>query len=150
MDVFIKKVEQHELKMTRLMDAKGLAPNLILEERPKRKKVQIHLEKYPYTLHDYLERFESNDRLKKSVLDKVEEMHGHGIVHGDLHKENIVVRPLDGGDYEVKFIDFSESIDSWDWYDEHNIENFNEFCAAKCGTIEEVFEFELNMVSEYF
>lgn len=62
----------------------------------------IVMDEYLYNLREYTDQFGFSSKLKSSVINKIEELHNLGIVHGDLHEENIVVN----NDNDVALIDF--------------------------------------------
>ena len=150
--IYIKTVSARELKMTRRMNDEGLSPRLLYSDNKpdENGNTQIILERYPYTLVSFFKEFPNADSeaVCEAVTEVIQEMHDIGIIHGDLHADNIVIRPKGEGKFDVKLIDFSETFDSWDWYDQSDIDNFNEYTAEKCKTIEECFAVELSMFKE--
>lgn len=49
-------------------------------------------------------------QLSKAVKNAVQLMHAGGIIHGDLHADNILVVEKGNGSYNVKIIDFGKSL----------------------------------------
>lgn len=68
---------------------------------------QLHTKKYPTTLGDWLDGGKSIKSVSAKISKMIDSMHKRGILHGDLHANNIVCNP-DTGD--IKFIDFAEAM----------------------------------------
>ena len=72
--------------------------------------------KYPTDLGDYIENnnitstSELNNMLgfniDEKISDMIDELHDYGIIHGDLHENNIVINPTNK---DVKFIDLDSN-----------------------------------------
>lgn len=76
------------------------ANKILFTRKEYEKRFRITSIRYPETLS----RKENFSLYKNQVYEKIEQLHSLGIVHGDLHEENIVVN-----DNEVKLIDFGLS-----------------------------------------
>ena len=93
-----------------------LFPKFYYKAQPKIDEYIIQLSKYPTDLGDYIENnnitstTELNNMLgfniDEKISDMIDELHNYGIIHGDLHENNIVINPTSK---DVKFIDLDSN-----------------------------------------
>lgn len=106
METFRKVVRNKESQITQILAQHKVAPKLLLLRPTLDNKFIIKIEKYPTTLLDY---FDNDGDIKQYIPEikrQIEKMHSLGIIHGDLHGNNIVINP-DTND--VRLIDFGKS-----------------------------------------
>lgn len=112
---------------------------------------EISMKKYPSTLGDWLDNDGKLEVVDPIVDNLILKMHERGIIHGDLHANNIVITPGTKNP-DIRFIDFDEAM----YIDEvaHSkdaiarIATFwqvDEFEHGKVDTIDALLAYERNM-----
>lgn len=106
--MYQKVVSKRELEFTRKAADLGVAPQILRVEkvptRGPKETFRIFTERYDMTLEEYHDRGGNVEIFGEEVEKLVHRLHGAGILHGDLHANNIVCKGL-----EVKLIDFGSS-----------------------------------------
>lgn len=121
-DYYYKKLNKNEKEFTSFLQGKDILPNFKIVDDT------LIIEAYPMTLKDYiqenciLEEEELGD-IPEKINRLVEKIHSLGIVHCDIHPGNIVLKPLDLNDFEVRLIDFELSR----WIDSVSIDDMEDF-----------------------
>jgi serine/threonine protein kinase len=121
-DYYYKKLNKNEKEFTSFLQGKDILPNFRIVDDT------LIIEAYPMTLKDYiqenciLEEEELGD-IPEKITKLVKEIHSLGIVHCDIHPGNIVLKPLNPNDFEVRLIDFELSR----WIDSVSIDDMEDF-----------------------
>ena len=102
MDFYQKKVNVQELKISLITSENNISPPIHSFRNVNDGEYLMLMEKYPKTLLD----LDLGDRIAEyqKIVDLVNNLHGIGIVHGDISEENIVIK-----DNDVRLIDFGLS-----------------------------------------
>jgi tRNA A-37 threonylcarbamoyl transferase component Bud32 len=66
--------------------------------------IVLKTEKYPLNLSQYISRGYDASMLIHKIKHLISVMHQHGVIHGDLHADNIIVNPKN---QDVRIIDFN-------------------------------------------
>ena len=148
-DTYVKNVREKEMLITKLASEHGIAPALVApieivnKTRAGNNIYKIVLEAYPYTLGGFNRTISSNAWAiyEEEITTQVKNLHALGYIHGDLHRDNIVVNPKTG---DVRLIDFgiSRSIDSkvYSSYDRKIgpvVKTANDLCLRELYVIEQ-------------
>jgi len=167
-NTYTKKVSLQELEFNRMAEKQDICPRIVSVEKYEGKswyyrKVDgiIHVdnehkvldptqyyimtsELYPGTLYEYLENTKDTKIFKK-VSEKVKKLHELGILHGDLHQNNIVMNP---STKDVRIIDLGNSC----YISELTVEdaqNDTLFWKRTFSTVKELVEHEENEIFTY-
>ena len=105
MTYFEKQLNPHERRMTAAVAGLGILPDFTVEGNT------LRMKRYPLTLAAYIEQnditsVEQLDWIASSIDDKIGRLHDLGIVHMDLHTQNIVIDPVA---HDVRLIDLGMS-----------------------------------------
>ncbi len=114
----------------------------------------VVMERYPFTLGNYIEKnkfteLSELENLQQYIIKLIDNLHEKNILHGDLHSHNIVLNP---DNMDVRIIDFGESrlIDE---LDDDDIEYFNKFLdpTLPFTTTKQIINYErTNWILDYF
>jgi serine/threonine protein kinase len=114
-NVYVKKIEPHEKQFWRILKDTAIVPTVIsLGDLPQKYNTDnwfpegcyVVTEMYPYTLAEWMTLHPEDTVYYKKLPDLVQRLHDHGILHGDLLDNNIVVNPTT---QDVRVIDFDGS-----------------------------------------
>jgi tRNA A-37 threonylcarbamoyl transferase component Bud32 len=105
MDNFEKKLMPHERRMTVSVAGAGILPDFTIKGNT------LRMRRYPMTLAAYIETndittVEQLGDIAADIDNKIGQLHELGIVHMDLHTQNIVFDPATG---DVRLIDLGMS-----------------------------------------
>ena len=94
-----------EYESTKLFSDLGIAP-LILDVKPIGSYFDLTMQKYPKTFSEYVDNGGDLEKYRQRIDHLINNIHQHGVIHGDLHSDNIVLNPETE---EVKIIDYGRS-----------------------------------------
>ncbi len=139
---FKKRVDKREYEFTKLFSELEIAPP-ILEVKPMGTYFEILLLKYPMTFSEYIDNGGNLEKYRQHIDQLINTIHQHGVIHGDLHSDNIVLNP---GTEEIKIIDYGQSR----YFREVNpsvIQELNEFLEPNepFHSLNDIMEFEKTM-----
>ena len=100
-----KTISQRELEFFQKLSELELAPK-ILDIQHRGQYYIVKCQKYPMTLMEYYDENDSIEPFENKLLNLVNELHKHHILHGDLHANNIVIDPKH---MDIRLIDFGRS-----------------------------------------
>jgi hypothetical protein len=118
---------------------------------------KITMKKYPFALGQYIDSLNEDDVygrdvkesdilvLSHKIYDMIDRLHEHGILHGDLHAENIVLDPETN---DIKIIDFEDKyVKKIDTIDEADIKKIVTHWNTdkEINTVDELKLYERNM-----
>lgn len=143
MNIIKKIVSSREFFMYKITSNYNLSPKLLNYKKIYRQDMyEITMEKYDMDLENFiLKKGYINNNLSKKIEEIINIMHNkYKIVHGDLHRKNIVLKK-NKKDFDVKIIDFSES---WFFYEINDeiINLFNEWNDTCCNNIKDIINWE--------
>lgn len=104
MEIWYSKITNlHEVLIIHELKNTGVVPDFSIERTSDG--IILKTEKYPLNLLQYLRTVASQkqESIKNSLCRAIGIMHSKGIIHGDLHLENVVINP---DTQDVKIIDF--------------------------------------------
>jgi tRNA A-37 threonylcarbamoyl transferase component Bud32 len=137
MTIFEKSIDMNEYNMLKILRKSNIIPkiyNLTLNE--------VSMKQYDCTLREYLEANEpDNDeliRIYSIVENLIHTLHRHGILHGDLHSDNIVCNERGT---KFKLIDFQRSTFIKVLNDESIqdfLDDFNGIFECDCKTADDI------------
>lgn len=134
-----KKISMNEYNFYKLLRGTGITPDIISIEPD-----LLEIPEYHSTLGDILIEVPLTplgiSDLYERVRDLIQRLHQMGIVHGDLHNDNIVCsKDLK----DVRLIDFEKSTFKQIVDDEY-IEYYNSLFGTDAKTLDDVIEHELH------
>lgn len=141
-NTIVKIMSKYELDMYKYVEKNGMAPIIFRASRIDLDTYRVTMEKCQYNLREYIDEYDIID--VDEIENCIRKLHNIGVVHGDLHSENIVVNVMKSGKCVYKLIDFSES-----WYiedeDQSLIDYFNEFNGIDdpCKNVDHIKAYEL-------
>lgn len=132
-----KEVTFRELKFTLKAEEAGVAPEIFGYSGH-----SIAMKKYRWTLATYIEDMGHpfSGTLKNSIGTLVEKLHTIGILHGDLHPNNIVLN----SEEDVKLIDFGSSYHVEE-IDDEVLGTLSKFWGEEVKTVDEALAYEFTM-----
>lgn len=138
-----KKVNKRELNFMKITEENNISPEILYIGKIKNDLYSVEIEQYPYTLSDYYDKGKDISKYEKQIKKLVKKLHKLGIIHGDLHGNNIVIDPKTN---EVKLIDFGMSY-FIDEVDKSVIKKLNKLLDPKdeFENIDDVLDFEFTM-----
>jgi tRNA A-37 threonylcarbamoyl transferase component Bud32 len=96
----VKQINDNEKTILPLLKNTDITPDFLISDD-----ISIS-QKYCCTLSEYLEEHKITPGIKEDINNKIQKLHSLGILHGDLHSNNIVINQDMN---EIKIIDFGES-----------------------------------------
>jgi serine/threonine protein kinase len=106
--IFSKLIHHNELQFWKALAKTDIVP-LVLSIRPAEHDPEYHIlktQRYPVTLGTYLEKNPDDSYYLSRLPCLIGKLHRHGILHGDLHAENVVIDPAKK---TMRLIDFDGS-----------------------------------------
>lgn len=136
---FVKEISMNEYNFYKLLRGSGITPD-ILEIEPGRLKIPI----YDSTLGDILMNIPLTEsqisELYERVRDLIRKLHQMGVIHGDLHNDNILCS-TDLTD--IRLIDFEKST-FVDLVDDEYLEYYDSIFGTKAMSVDDILEHELH------
>lgn len=134
-----KTVSQRELNFFQKLSELELAPE-ILDIQLRGQYYILKYQKYPMTLMEYYDENNSLGPFENKLLNLIDELHKHCILHGDLHGNNVVVDPKTT---DIRLIDFGRSY-HFDEVDNDVIKHLNDFLKPDkiFLTLDDIVKFE--------
>jgi serine/threonine protein kinase len=135
-----KNVRNEELKINIIASMFNIAPKILDIKKLEDNRYEITSERYPLTLLKIPE--EERAIYTNKIKNKVKKLHSLGIIHGDIHEDNIVVnREKD----KVGLIDFGLS-KNMPCINKKYLKEFTIYGEKSPKSIEELLELELKEV----
>jgi tRNA A-37 threonylcarbamoyl transferase component Bud32 len=102
----------------------------------------VRLERYPMTLGNWLDEGGNVNLVEERIKKMVDDLHGLGILHGDLHAENIAINP-ETMDMRLIDLDGAYYIEE---LDEDTTEKIRKFWSPETplSTVKDLMEYERN------
>lgn len=123
--IFKKLIHDRELQFWKVLEKTSLVP-LVISITPSCYGKEYHLlitKRYPFTLGEWMQKHPQDQTYLQALPKLMHKLHKRGIIHGDLHLDNIVINPET---QDMRLIDFDGS----GWISELGQESLskNEFC----------------------
>lgn len=136
---FTKQVDMNEYNFYRILEGDDITPEIIATDV-----TTIIMNKYETTVGEYLANNDPSREEEEIITRKckllVQKLHDKGILHGDLHDDNIV---CDEDLEEFRIIDL-ENATFIQLIDDRYIMYYNDHWETEFTTAEEIVEHELN------
>lgn len=142
-----KKMKPSELFIYKKCSQAGISPRILSVTSHGRDKL-VTTEAYPTTLLAYAKSGNTvTEELAHHIDLQIQKLHDLGVIHGDLHGNNILLNPgSDEPENVVKIIDFGESL-LFNKCDQAALDHLNDFIDPDTPfrTREDVLEYEKEM-----
>jgi tRNA A-37 threonylcarbamoyl transferase component Bud32 len=106
MAIFRKTVGRREMELSLMMSALDIGPQIFSVRPVPPNRYILEMQKYPMTLEDYKDKGGQVRDFAEAIDALIDQMHDLGLIHGDLHSNNIVLNP---DSREVRLIDFERT-----------------------------------------
>lgn len=138
METYTKSnITTKEVKNTLFCESLGITPKVVSYGED-----FVELEKYPCSYSEYVAEHGYNNTIHKQVIELLLVLHNLGYWHGDDSEDNVVVRILEDGTFDVKLIDFC-SLEHLASANDARIARLCEGCDLDECSVDALFKFEL-------
>jgi serine/threonine protein kinase len=103
---YIKEMGPNEYQF--MNQAEGLVPRIVNCTKTPHGRLCVVMEKYETTYGEFCEDFPVTPEINEKIRALIHDLHDRGILHGDLHCDNIVMRMQTDG-WDIRLIDFGKS-----------------------------------------
>lgn len=107
-----KIIGEHEKEFLGYVKDTGITTDFTVAPFSEQGKYIITMERWPYSLRNYLRTNTLSPELEKSITDKIDALHSLGILHSDLHKKNIVTDGIEARLIDFEYARFIKDMDS--------------------------------------
>ena len=104
---FIKTMDERELRFTQIASEKHITPEIIRTELRTDGMFDVHFDRFGLDLNSFSNMHKITPNIQQTIYNEVvrliSELHSLGILHGDFHSGNIMMKINDKNEYVINY-----------------------------------------------